>query len=89
LEAGKEGVEYGSGSFLARFHYYKPNELLISTIQQADFFRFKDSQVAPTATMFLRTEPSLLDQFIAALPALDASDGGQAILQCVSLPHDA
>jgi hypothetical protein len=42
-----------------------------------------------TATMFLRTEPSLLDQFIAALPALDAPDGGQAVLQCVPLPDDA
>jgi hypothetical protein len=35
--------------------------------------------------MFLRTEPALLDQFIAALPAIDASDGGQAVLQCVPL----
>ena len=89
LEAGDEGPEYASGSFRARFHYYKPNRLLISTIQQGDFFGFKGSQVAPAATMFLRTEPSLLDQFIAALPALDASDGGQAVLQCVPLQHDA
>ena len=37
LEAG-EGLEYASGSFRARFHYYKPNQLLISTIQQGDFF---------------------------------------------------
>jgi hypothetical protein len=50
---------------------------------------FKGSQVAPTATVFLRTVPSLLDQFIAALPALDASDGGQAVLQYVPLPDDA
>jgi hypothetical protein len=35
------------------------------------------------------SEPSLLDQFIAALPALDAADGGQAVLQCVALPDDA
>jgi hypothetical protein len=89
LEAGDGGPEYASGSFRARFHYYKPNQLLVSTIQQGDFFGFKGSQVAPTATMFLRTEPSLLDQFIAALPALDASDGGQAVLQCVPLLHDA
>ncbi len=89
LEAGQEGLEYASGSFRARFHYYKPNELLISTIQQGDFFRFKGSQVGPTATMFLRTEPSLLDQFIVALPALDAPDGGRAVLQCVPLPDDA
>jgi hypothetical protein len=59
------------------------------TIQQGDFFRFKGSQVAPTATMFLRTEPSLLDQFIAALSTLDASDEGRAVLQCVHLPDDA
>ena len=89
LEAGEGGPEYASGSFRARFHYYKPSQLLISTIQEGDFFRFKGSQVAPTATMFLRTEPSLLDQFIAALPALDASDGVQAVLQCVPLPDDA
>jgi hypothetical protein len=89
LEAGKEGLEYASGSFRARFHYYKPNQLLVSTIQQGDFFGFKSSQVAPTAKMFLRTEPSLLDQFIAALPTLDASDGEPAVLQCVPLLHDA
>jgi hypothetical protein len=89
LAAGEEGPEYASGSFRARFHYYKPNQLLISTFQQGDFFSFKGSRVAATATMFLRTEPSLLDQFIAALPALDASDGGRAVLQCVPLPDDA
>jgi hypothetical protein len=89
LEAGNEGPEYASGWFRARFHYYKPNQLVISTIQQGDFFSFKGSRTAPTAGMFLRTEPSLLDQFIAALPAVDASDGGQAVLQCVPLPDDA
>src|SRR5262245_61128145 len=50
LEAGEEGPEYAGGSFRARFHYYTPNQLLISTIQQGDFFDFKRSQAAPTAT---------------------------------------
>jgi hypothetical protein len=89
LEAGEGGLEYASGSFRARFHYYKPNRLLIATIQQGDFFSFKGSRAAPTATMFLRTEPALLDRFVAALRALDASDGVQAVLECVPLPHDA
>ena len=88
LSAGEEGPEYASGSFRARFHYYQANQLLISTIQQGDFFNFKGNQVAATATMFLRTEPAFLDRFVTALPAVDASDGGQAILECVSLPHD-
>ena len=74
--------------FRARFHYYKPNQLLISTIQQGDFFSFKGSSTAPMATMFLRTEPALLDRFVAALPELDASDGAQVVLECVPLPHD-
>ena len=85
LEAGKGGPEYASGSFRARFHYYKPNQLLISTSQQGDFFSFKGSRAAPVATMFLRTEPGLLDVFRASLRALDASDGAQAVLECIPI----
>ena len=85
LEAGQGGPEYASGSFRARFHYYKPNQLLISTRQQSNFFTFKSTEVASEATMFLRTEPSLLDRFIAALPTLDTSDAGQAVLECIPL----
>jgi hypothetical protein len=89
LEAGAGGREYASGSFRARFHYYKPHHLLISTRQQRDFFPFKGSDVAPKAKMFLRTEPALLDRFIAALPALDAVGGGHAFLDCISIAYDA
>ena len=28
LDAGNEGPEYAGGWFRARFHYYKPNQLL-------------------------------------------------------------
>ena len=85
LEAGDGGPEYASGAFRARFHYYKPTQLLISTRQQGEFFPFKGGEVAPTAKMFLRTEPALLDRFVASLPALDASEGRQAVLECISL----
>jgi hypothetical protein len=85
MEAGAEGPEYASGSFRARFHFYKPNQLLISTSQQGDFFPFKRTEVAPEARMFLRTEPNLLDTFTVDLRSLDASVGGQAILECVPL----
>ena len=81
LAAGESGAEYAGGSFVARFHYYKPTELLISVKQQGAFFSFKRAEVAPAARMFLRTEPALLDRFIAALPALDASDAGNAMLE--------
>ena len=85
LEAGEGGPEYASGSFRARFHWYNPNQLLISTRQQGDFFTFKGSQVAAGARLFLRTEPALLDRFIAALPGLDNTDGCEAVLECVPL----
>jgi hypothetical protein len=87
LAAGEVGPEYAGGSFRARFHWYKPNELLISTQQQGAFFPFKRGEKAAEAAMFLRTEPALLDRFTAALQAFDASDGGQAILECVDLPQ--
>jgi hypothetical protein len=85
LEAGQDGPEYASGAFRARFHYYKPTQLLVSTWQQGHFFEFKDSKVAPEARMFLRTEPSLLGRFIDNLPALDAAHGGQALLECIAI----
>src|SRR5688500_6269968 len=49
LEAGDGGPEYASGAFRARFHYYNPNQLLISTQQQGEYFSFKGGEVAPTA----------------------------------------
>jgi hypothetical protein len=48
LEAGNEGPEYASGWFRARFHYYKPDQLRISTIQQGDFFSFKGRRTVRT-----------------------------------------
>jgi len=85
LEAGDGGPEYASGAFRARFHFFKPTKLLVSVEQQGDYFAFKNTAVAPEARMFLRTEPALLDRFIEALPRLDASDGGEAVLECIPL----
>ena len=85
LDVGEGGPEYAGGAFHARFHYFKPTELLISTKQQGEFFQFKSTQVATRAEMYLRTEPALLDRFVAALPALDGSGPGEALLECVRI----
>jgi len=85
LIAGEQGPEYASGFFRARFHYFKPTSLLISVEQEGEFHPFKDGNVASAARLFLRTEPALLDRFVAALSALDAPDAGEAILECVHL----
>jgi len=83
LQAGEEGFEYAGGFIRARFHWYKPDQLLISTRQQGDHFPFKGSKAAANASLFLKTEPALLDRFVTELPSLDAQDGGQATLECI------
>ena len=85
LEAGDEGPEYASGVLRARFHFWRPTALLISTWQQGAFFSFKGNEVASEARMFLRTDPSLLDRFIAALPSVDREGSDEVVLQCVEL----
>ena len=86
IQAGAEGFEYAGGYIRARFHWYRPHQLLISTWQQEDHFPYKDGKVAAEAKLFLKTEPALLDRFVAALPSLDAKGGGQATLECIPLP---
>jgi len=85
LEAGTPGPEFAGGAFVARFHWYKPTALFISTRQQSDFFEFKGNQVAREATMFLRTEPGLLDHFVANLRAAGTRQRSDAMLECVRL----
>jgi hypothetical protein len=83
LQAGEEGSEYAGGFVRARFHWYKPNQLLISSWQQGAHFPFKGTEVAAGARLFLKTEPALLDRFVAALPSLDSQGGGQVTLECI------
>jgi hypothetical protein len=85
MEAGTPGPEFADGAFVGRFHWFKPTELFISTRQQSDFFTFKDNRVAREATLFLRTEPALLDRFIVELRAAHDQRQPQATLGCVPL----
>jgi len=86
LKAGEDGFEYASGFIRARFHWYKPDQLLISTWQQGAHFPFKGGEAAAEARMFLKTEPALLDRFVLALPSLDVQGGGQVTLECIVPP---
>ncbi|MGH9718971.1 MAG: hypothetical protein ACRD8O_02070 [Bryobacteraceae bacterium] len=85
MEAGTPGPEFAGGSFLARFHWYKPTGLFISARHESDFFDFKGHQVANEAKLFLRTEPALLDRFIAELRAVGPSRGSVVTLTCIPL----
>ena len=85
LTAGTSGPEFAEGAIVARFHWYRPTQLFISTRQESDFFEFKGNEVASTATMFLRTEPGLLDRFTAQLRAASGRQDGEATLECIPL----
>ena len=38
LDAGTPGPEFADGATVARFHWYRPTQLFISTQQESDFF---------------------------------------------------
>jgi hypothetical protein len=87
LKAGTVGPEFALGAFQARFHFYRPTLLLITTYQQGDFFPYKAGQFADEARLALRTEPALLDRFVRTLKKIDEKDGTEAVLECIRLQY--
>ena len=80
---GEFGPEYANGAFHARFHFPKPGRLYISCRQQSEFEEFSVTKVASEATLYLRTEPALLDNFISELKGLDAKRREEAHLEAI------
>lgn len=85
LEAGSSGPEFAEGALRARFHWFTPTRLYISTWQESDYFECKGRQVASECRLFLRTEPALLDRFTAELRAASSTQPSTATLECVTL----
>lgn len=80
---GEFGPEYANGAFHARFHFPKPGRLFITCRQESDFSEFGGKTVASCATMYLSSEPALLDRFIEELRRIPADSEGQARLEAV------
>jgi hypothetical protein len=80
---GEFGLEYANGAFYGRLHFARPGKLYITCRLQSDFKEFSLSQVASEATLFLRTEPVLLDNFISELKALNANRTKEAKLETI------
>ena len=80
---GEFGPEYAGGAFHARFHFSRPGQLSITCRQQSDFSDLGQKQVAGEATMYLRTEPVLLDNFISELGGLSTGNREQAYLEAI------
>jgi len=84
MRFGEFGPEYAKGAFHARLHFAKPGKLYITCKQQSEFEDFSVMKVASEATLYLRTEPALLDNFIAELRSLHAEQREEAYLEAIS-----
>ncbi|MBM3494724.1 MAG: hypothetical protein FJX72_10485 [Armatimonadetes bacterium] len=83
LRFGELGPEYASGAFHARFHFPVPGRLYVSCEQESEFVEFARKEVASRATMYVKSEPALLDRFIAELRRLAAGTAEEAYLEAV------
>ena len=80
---GEFGCEYANGAFHARFHFTEPGRLYISCRQESDFSDFGNKTVASCATMYLRSEPALLDRFIEELRRIPTDADSEAHWEAV------
>ena len=81
LQFGEFGPEFGSGAFHARFHFLLPGRLFVSCKQESEFEEFANKKVASKATLYVKSEPVLLDRFIAEMEALAANTSTEAELE--------
>jgi hypothetical protein len=78
---GRFGPEYASGAFHARLHFPKPGKLFITCSMESEYDDFSIKKVASEATLYLKTEPALLDNFIEELKNLKAEQRNEANLE--------
>ncbi len=83
IRLGEFGPEYANGAFHARFHFQQLGKLYITCRQQSRFEKFPLREVANEATIHLKTEPVLLDNFIVGLKALSNGNSEEAYLESV------
>lgn len=81
---GEFGPEYANGAFSARLHFARPGELYVTCKMESEYTEFSVNKVASQATMFLRTEPVLLDNFIAEMKALNAKTRDDATFETIT-----
>lgn len=81
IRFGEFGLEFANGAFHARLHFAKPGKLYITCKQQSEFEDFSVTKVASEATLYLKTEPALLDNFIADLRSVHREKREEAYLE--------
>ena len=84
FKPGGFGPEYANGAFNARFHFFN-GKLFVSTYQESAHFEFKHNKVVSTARLYLRVQPSDLDEFVVQWKHLGTGKLHEAKLRCIDL----
>lgn len=82
VRLGEFGPEYANGAFCARLHYQARGKIHISIRAQSEFNDFGNKNVASEATLYLVSEPALLDRWLSQLRELAAGERTEALLEC-------
>lgn len=85
MEFGKFGPEFANGAFQARLHFNPEGRggLFITVRAESDWRPFSKTEVASRATLYLKSEPGLLDRFVGELRGLSSGTRDNAVFECV------
>ena len=81
IKLGGFGPEYANGAFDARLHFQNRGKIHVTIKSQSDYKEFGIKTVASEATLYLVSEPALLDNFIGELRKLQAAVTDEASLE--------
>ncbi len=87
IELGKFGPEYANGAFRARLNFDMEGRgrLFVTVHAESDWYPISRTHVASRATLYLSSEPGLLDRFVKELRQVHAGTRYEAALECVQL----
>jgi len=85
LRFGEFGPEFAGGAFHARFEFHQSGngKLSITAKAESEWDDFTHTKVASNATLYLRTEPGLFDNWLNELNGLKNGSSNEAVLECI------
>jgi len=84
MRLGAFGPEFAGGALHARLHFYPPGHgrIYITVQAESGWHDFTLNKVASRATLYIKTEPALLDNFIEEFGRFAADSTDEAFLNC-------
>lgn len=81
LRWGEFGPEYANGALDIRMHFRKRGKLLMQILAQSEFSHFEGRDLASDVTLYIVSEPALLDNFIEQLRLMSTGSTERAELE--------